>query len=248
MRKIAISIAKGGVSKSTSAVSIAHGLSLRGKKVLLIDTDDQGQDVFLLGVKPTVGLAEVLSGTVTVQKAIFEARKNLWVLAGGKALSAAKREIGRKDFGAECTLADALKPIEGKFDYIIIDTSPSWDTLTINALFYANEVLTPVSLEVLTLNSLVEFAKSLDSVKRFNKKLKHMYVLPTFFDQRVKKSAEILGQLKKHYAPQLVEPIRYNVRISESAGFGQTIFEYAPESPGSLDYKKIVQRIINDEK
>src|ERR1700733_702330 len=159
MRKIAISLSKGGVSKSTSSVSIAHGLARAGKRTLLIDTDDQGQDSFLLGVKPPHGLSEVLNDDFPIESAIFEARPNLWILSGGKSLSGTKRAIGRKDYGAEQTLSDALAPLEGMFDYVIIDTSPSWDSLTINSLFYATEVLTPVSLEVLTMNSLAEFVK-----------------------------------------------------------------------------------------
>jgi len=247
MRKIVISLSKGGVSKSTSSVTIAHGLSLKGKRVLLVDLDDQGQDSFLLGVQPPKGLSDVLLDELPVEQAIFQARPNLFILAGGKALSGAKRAIGRKDYGAEQTLSDALQSIENNFDYIILDTSPSWDTLTINALFYAQEVLTPVSLEVLTLNSLVEFVKSIESVQRFNKELKHCYVLPTFFDGRVKKSAEVLELLKKHFSEKVLSPIRYNVRISESAGFGQTVLEYAPDSHGAADYAKVVERILTDE-
>lgn len=247
MRKIAIGLSKGGVAKSSSSVSLAHGLTLHKKSVLLVDTDDQGQDAFLLGVKPKVGLAEVLNEEVKAQDAIFEARPGLWLLSGGKALSGVKRSINRKDYGSEQTLAEALKPLHDRFDYVILDTSPAWDSLTINALFYATEVLTPVSLEVLSLNSLVEFVKSLEAVSRFNKELIHKYVLPTFHDGRVKKSAEILEQLKKHFPDKLCESIKYNVRISEGAGFGQTIFEYAPSSPGAKDYMKLVKRIMTDE-
>jgi len=247
MRKIAISLSKGGVGKSSTAVTIAQGLARAGRKVLLIDTDDQGQHAFLLGVKPPIGLAEVLNEEATIKEALFQARDNLWLLAGGKSLSGAKRSIGRKDYGGERTLAQALKPIEGKFDYVIIDTAPSWDTLTINAMFYVDEILTPVSLEVLTLNSLGEFLKSIDAVKRFNKKLQHRYVLPTFCDGRVKKTDEIMSQLQKYFPKKLCEPIRYNVKVSECAGHGKTILEYAPDSQGAQDYSKIIKRMISDE-
>jgi len=245
MRKICVALSKGGVAKSSTAVAIAHGLAMRGKKVLLVDTDDQGQDAFLLGVKPEHGLANVLSEEVDAEKALHEARKNLWILAGGTALAGVKRVIGRQDFGAEHTLSKALSKLEGKFDYVIVDTSPSWDSLTINALFYCTEVLTPVSLEALTLNSLVEFSERLKLVQAHNKSLKHAYLIPTFFDRRVKKSEEILKQLKKYYTEQLCNPIKYCVRISESAGFGKTIYEYAPSSTGAKDYQKTVQRIMN---
>jgi len=245
MRKICIALSKGGVAKSSTAISVSHGIALSGKKVLLIDTDDQGQDAFLLGVKPKYGLADVLNEQVRVEQALFQAREGLWILSGGRGLSGVKRAIGRKDFSSEQTLSEFLCPIEGKFDFVIVDTSPSWDTLTINALFYCLEVLTPVSLEVLTLNSLVEFAERLKSVQKFNKKLHHTYLLPTFWDRRVKKSSEILEQLKKYYPEQICEPIKYSVRISEAAGFGKTIYEYASSSSGVKDYQKTVERILN---
>lgn len=248
MRKLTISLSKGGVGKSSSAVSIAHGLARSGKKVLLIDTDDQGQDAFLLGLNPEKGLADVINGDCSIKEATAAARENLWLLAGGKALSGVKRAIGNKDFGGERTLSEALKPLEGEYDYVLIDTSPSWDTLTINSLFYCHEVLTPVSLEVLTLNSLVEFTKRLETIKQYNNNLSHAYVLPTFLDGRVKKSKEILSQLEKHYEGKLCHPVRYNVRLSEAPGFGQTIFEYDPSSPGAKDYQKTIERILKDEK
>lgn len=244
MRKICIALSKGGVAKSTSAVTISHGLSMQGKKTLLIDTDDQGQDAYLLGVSPKNGLAEVLNDGMSVESAAFEARPNLYILAGGKSLAGVKRAIGRKEFGAEQTLSEALSQIEGKFDYVIVDTAPSWDTLTINALFYADEIITPVSLEALTLNSLVEFSRRLESVKKYKEGLKHTMLVPTFADKRVKKSGEIMELLDKHYKSVICTPIRYCSRISEASAFGKTIFEYAPKSTGAQDYKQIVERLI----
>lgn len=244
MRKLCVSLSKGGVGKSSTCVSLAHGLALAGKRVLLVDTDDQGQDSFLLGAQSTYSLADVLNEDVKAEAALHQARDNLWILSGGKALSGIKRAIGRKDFGAEQTLSQALAPLEGAFDFVIVDTSPSWDTLTINALFYCQEVLTPVSLEILTLNSLVEFSERLKTVQNYNKNLNYRYLLPTFWDRRVKKSSEILEQLRKYYPGIVCDPVKYSVRLSESAGFGKTIYEYAPNSTGAQDYEKTVQRIL----
>lgn len=245
MRKLCVSLSKGGVGKSSTCVSLAHGLALAGKKVLLVDTDDQGQDSYLLGVQPPYTLADVLNEDVKVEEAIYQARDNLWILAGGKTLAGVKRMIGRKDFGAEQTLCNALAPLEGRFDFVIVDTSPSWDTLTINALFYCDEVLTPISLEILTLNSLTQFSERLRTVQSYNKKLTFKYLLPTFWDRRVKKSSEILEQLRKYYPDIVCDPVKYSVRLSESAGFGKTIYEYAPKSSGAEDYEKTVQRILS---
>ncbi len=244
MRKLCVGLSKGGVGKSSTCVSLAHGLAMAGKKVLLVDTDDQGQDSFLLGVKPTYGLADVLGEEIKAQDALHQARDNLWILSGGTALSGIKRAIGRKDFGAELTLSQALVPLEKAFDFVIVDTSPGWDALTINALFYCTEVLTPVSLEILTLNSLVEFSARLKNVQNYNKNLHYKYLLPTFWDRRVKKSSEILEQLRTYYPEIVCDPVKYSVRLSESAGFGKTIYEYAPSSTGAQDYEKTVQRIL----
>ena len=247
MRKICVALSKGGVAKSSTAVAISHGLAMAGKKVLLVDTDDQGQDAFLLGVQPSKGLADVIGAGVRAQDALFQARDNLWILAGGKSLSDIKRSIGQNASEAVQAVTKSLAKLEGKFDFVIIDTAPSWDPLTISSLFYCTEVLTPVSLEVLTLNSLVEFSERLRGVQEHNKKLQHRYLVPTFLDRRVKKSSEILEQLKKYYPAQICDPVKYCVRISESAGFGKTIFEFAPTSSGASDYKKTVTRILTNE-
>jgi len=202
----------------------------------------------MLGLQPKAGLAELITEGLTPEEAIVAARERLWLLAGGRALAGVKRLIAQKDFGGERTLAEALAPLDGGYDYVVLDTSPGWDTMTVNVLFYAQEVLTPVSLEVLTVKGLMEFRKSLAAVQKYNEGLSLKYVLPTFLDGRVRKSAEILGQLRAYYGQQLCPPIRYNVRLSEAAGFGQTIFEYAPGSPGAEDYWKLTGRITQNGK
>lgn len=244
MRRIAVSVSKGGVGKTTTAVNLAAGLASKGRRVLMVDTDTQGQAGAMLGVRPEVGLAEFVSGDVAFEEAAVEAREGLSLLAGGRSLAALKRLISRQEYGGERVLEEALSKVDIGFDYVILDTSPGWDALTVNVLFYAREILAPVSTEVLTLDSLIEFTKSIESIQKYNTALKLNYVLPTFLDGRVKKSGEILSQLRKHFGKNVVlSPVRYNVRLSEAPGYGQTIYEYAPGSTGAEDYKTLTERI-----
>ncbi len=247
MRKIVVSLSKGGVGKTTTAVNLAAGLATSGgTKVLLIDTDTQGQAGSMLGVETDMGLAELMFGECKPEEAIVEARKNLFLLAGGRALAGIQRLIVRKEFGGEQTLAEAMSSVDGGYDYVILDTPPGWSSMTINVLFYANEVLAPVSLEAMTLQGLLEFNQSLKAIQQYRHELILKYVLPTFLDRRVKKSAEILEMLHEHYGDLVCDPIRYNVRLSEAPGFGRTIFEYDASSPGAKDYRKLTKRIARD--
>lgn len=246
MRKIAISLSKGGVGKTTTAVSLASGLARSGYTVLLIDTDTQGQSSKALGLDPEAGLADLLSGEASPEVAIAEARDGLYLLAGGRSLAGLKRLIDRKDYGGERTLSEGLAPLDDLYDYAILDTSPGWDSLTVNVLFYAEEILAPVSMEVLTLTGLLDFQKSIEAIQKYQEGLQLSYILPTFYDRRVRKSEEILQQLQVFYQEKVCSPIRYSVRLSEAPGFGQTIYEYAPGSSGAEDYQALVERISKD--
>lgn len=248
MRKIAVALSKGGVGKTTTAVNLAAGLALAGQRVLLVDVDTQGQVTKALGVQAALGLADLVTGETTPAEALLPARERLAVLAGGRALAGLKRQITRRDFGGEQVLAEALTVYEDQFDFAILDTAPGWDALTVNALFYAHEVLAPVSLEVLTLQGLIEFGTSLAAIQKYHPALHLAYILPTFFDRRVRKSAEILEQLQSHYGEQVCAPVRYSVRLSEAPGYGQSIFEFAPHSPGAEDYQALVERITRDDR
>ncbi|MGE4442023.1 MAG: AAA family ATPase [Desulfomicrobium sp.] len=242
-RRIGVTLSKGGVGKTTTSVNLAAGLALAGYKVLLVDTDTQGQAAYLLGQKPKVGLTELVTGELPPAETIVQARENLWLLAGGRSLAGVKRIIDRKDFGGELTLVEALEPIEKDYDFVIVDTSPGWDPLTVNVLFYVYELITPVSLEVMTLQGLVEFLKSLSSIQKYRSDVALNYILPTFLDKRIKNPDAILDKLKDLYGEYVCTPIRYNVRLSESPAYGKTIFEYAPGSHGSQDYRDLVRKI-----
>lgn len=187
-----------------------------------------------------------MTGELPPAEAIVQARENLWLLAGGRSLAGIKRLIDRKDYGGELTIAEALEPIESKYDYVVVDTSPGWDPLTVNVLFYVRELITPVSLEVMTLQGLVEFLKSLTAIQKYRSEVTLNYILPTFLDKRIKNPDSILDRLKELYGDYVCTPIRYNVRLSEAPAYGKTIFEYAPGSPGSLDYRELVRKVTGN--
>ncbi len=247
MRKITVSLSKGGVGKTTTAVNLSHGLALAGEKVLLIDCDTQGQSATALGVDPEKGLADLFTGHCKPEEALYEARERLWILAGGRDLAGAKREIDRRTFGGEMALSEVMEPFEGKFDFVIVDTAPSLDILSINVLFYCKEILTPVSPDILTLHGVIDFLhQSVMGVQKYHKELVVKYIVPTLYDLRVKKSNEILAQLKEYFPEQLCDPIKYNVRLSEAPGFGQTIFEFDPKSTGARGYRALTEKVMSD--
>lgn len=244
-RTIGVILSKGGVGKTTTSVNFAAGLAMAGYKVLLVDTDTQGQSSYMLGVKPEYGLADLITKDAEPQRAILKARENLWLLAGGRTLAGIKRMIDRKDFGGELTLAETLQPFEHLFDFVIVDSSPGWDPITVNVLFYVNEILVPVSLEIMSLQGLSEFTKSLATIQKYRGKLGITYILPTFLDEKIVSRGEILGKLKELYKDAVCQPIRYDPRIAEAPAYGQTIFEYDSGSSGVADYKALVRKITD---
>ena len=246
-RIIAVSLSKGGVGKTTTAVNLAACLSLNDRRVLLIDTDTQGQSGTALGIEQGPGLAEYVLNETDAAGAIVEARPGLYLMRGSYRLAGVKEVISSKQINPQLTLARALEPINPHFDYVIIDTSPGWDSLQINVLFYGRELLCPVNLEMMSIDGLLGFLDRVREVQVDNPGLIVRYLLPTELDRRVKQTSEILGQLQDTFGATICDPIRYNVRLSEAPAHGQHIFEYSPKSNGAADYQALTQRILADE-
>ena len=246
MRKVAFSNAKGGVAKTTTCVNIGAGLSLAGYRTLIVDLDSQGQITKSLGVDAEQGLAELVQGDASLEDVQVKAREDLFVIAGGRALSGVKRLISRREMRSELVLAEALEGLRG-YDFVLLDTAPSWDVLNVNCLFYADELLIPVSMEVLALQGIGDFLGSVKQVQRYREGLKIAGIIPTFYDARVRKSAEILEQLGRYFPEAVWPPVRYNVRLSEAPGYGQHIFEYDRRSNGAADYARLTERLAKGE-
>ncbi|MBA3792453.1 MAG: ParA family protein [Rubrobacter sp.] len=242
MRKIAFTNAKGGVAKTTTCVNVGAGLALAGYRTLLVDCDTQGQITKSLGIRAGEGLADLVQGDAGLDDVQIEARENLFVISGGGTLSGVKRMISRRDMRSELVLSEALEDLRG-YDFVLLDTAPSWDVLSVNCLFYVDEILIPVSMEVLALQGIGDFLGRVNEVQQYREGLLIKGIIPTFYDGRVKKSAEIMEQLERHFPDALWPAVRYNTRLSEAPGFGQHIFEYARRSNGAADYARLAQRL-----
>jgi len=246
MKKFAMANQKGGVAKTTSCVSVAAGLAELNFKTLVIDLDSQGQITQALGIVPDRDLSDLFFDRCGLNDVIIQARQNLFVIAGGQKLAAVKREIARRDISPERALSEVLSGLNS-FDYCLVDTAPSWDVLNVNCLFFVDAVIVPVSMEVLALQGVVSFLQSVREIQKYRNELQIKFIVPTFYDARVKKSGEILSQLIKHFGDKVTEPIRYNVRLSEAPGFGQHIFEFNRRSTGAADYARLIERIVSNE-
>ncbi len=253
MRKIAVAMAKGGVGKTTTAVNLAHQLALQGQRVLLVDCDTQAQVSKFLGVSPPHGMYEFVTGRTTdgvpvaKKDAVFAARENLWILDGGIQLAALKNWLGeqpadkRHDY-----LRRTLVPKGDGLDFILFDCAPGWDVLSVNVLMACSEVMCPVALQGPALEGLKTFFGYLISAQKENEMLALKYVLPTMFDRRTRQSELIYRKLKRLFSKQICDPIRHNVRLSEAATAGKTIFEYRRHATGAEDYRKLSRRLIDD--
>ena len=253
MRKLAVAMAKGGVGKTTTAVNLAHGLAILGKRVLLVDCDTQGQVAKFLGAKPEYGLYEFITRkdkngkTISRNSTLYQSRQNLWILAGGIRLVELKNWLGEQPRETRQTiLGHQLVPQQGSLDFMIFDCAPGWDVLSVNILMAANQVFCPVALQGPSLEGLKTFFKYLQSAQKLNADLRLEYILPTMFDRRTRQSYEILKQIQKYFARQICDPIHYNVRLSEAPFRGQTIFEYEARSSGALDYQRLIRRVLEN--
>ena len=122
---------------------------------------------------------------------------------------------------SELVLSEALEDLRG-YDFVLLDTAPSWDVLNVNCLFYVDELLIPVSMEALALQGIGDFLGRVDQVQRYRDGLRVLSIIPTFYDRRVRKSAEILEQLKRYFPNALWPCVRYNSKLSEAPGLAST--------------------------
>lgn len=241
-----VSNEKGGVGKSTTAVNLAHGLALLGKKVLLIDLDPQGSATRHLGRKPSPATRQLLLGGESVSKLAETVRPNLDLISSNIELADVRDylsiKMGRTPQAARTALRDSLRGLE-RYDYLITDCSPSVDILTLNAMMAGDQLLVPVSADFLSAVGTEQHLQTLELAEEMGSTIELAYIVPTRYDGRTKRAQRILEILQQTFGEIVTHPIRTNTAVAEAPHFGQTIFEHAPNSHGAADYQKLVEVI-----
>ena len=240
---------KGGVGKTTSAINIAAGTGLKGKKTLLLDCDPQGNASSGVGIrKSRIGATtyDILIGRARAEDAIIKTDfENLSVLPSSMPLAAAELELADLDDRA-FRLKNALESVKNDFDYIFIDCPPSLGMLTINALTASDGVIVPMQCEYFSLEGLTQILTTVKQVKRlYNPQLSLTGILITMHNGRLNLSVQVLDELKKHYADKLFSaPVSRYVRLCEAPSFGMPIQYYDKYSKGSSAYDDIVKELL----
>jgi len=243
---IAVFNHKGGTGKTTTSVSLAAGLAMRGKRVLLVDTDSQGNVGVSLNAKSERTLYHVVVMGLPVADAVSKVRDNLDLIASNESLAAAELYLaGRQN--RDRVLSRRLEAARAAYDVIVLDCSPSLSLMNQNALVFADGVLVPVACDYL---SLVGVRQVIRTVKNVNQLLHHPVqiwgVLPTFYDSRARICREALSTMKDHFGDRCLLPIRAAMKVKEAPSQGQTIFEYAPGSNAAEDYLRVVERMLGE--
>src|SRR5690348_2318131 len=244
-RRVAILNQKGGTGKTTTAVNLAAGIADRGYDTLLVDVDAEGNVGTSLGIRGERTLYHVLVGEAAPAEVIVPLGGHFDVITADATLAMAEVFLARVDSGRDRVLADRLAPLRARYQYVVLDCGPSLSLLNQNALSFADEVLIPVSCDYLALVGVKQVLKTLKDIdKHLGHSVRISGVVPTFFDARTRLAREAVETLSGHFKERLYEPIRRSTRLAEAPSHRQTIFEYAPESVGAEDYRRLVERFV----
>lgn len=247
MRKICIINQKGGVGKTTTAVSLAAGLARTGKKVLLVDLDAQGNIQTSIGATSQKSLYHFLIENAELNECVSMLGKGLDILRSDETMTKAETMITKLPEGNTQVIKEKFDAIKG-YDYVLIDCAPSLGIMNQNAMLYADEAIIPVSTDYLGMDALTKMIEAIKNLNAyFDHTLKITRIVPTKYDARVKDSREVLKHLQNDYYEVLAEPIRINSKLQEAPKAMQSIYKYAPSSRGAKDYLALVQLVLSDE-
>jgi chromosome partitioning protein len=246
---ICIANQKGGVGKTTTAVSLAHGLALRGKQVLLIDLDPQGQSATALGRSPEPGVFYLLTMGTSPQETTFvqswvrsSGREGLYLYPGDQQTMAAQTVLNAQNQPISSSRADIKPFFKEGLHYIIFDTAPSVGGIQERAVWSSDLVIVPTATEFLSaegVGKVMRMMSILQQKKRWGGAL--LGILPTFYDEQTRESKVTMEGLQERFGQSLLTPIHRATILRECAASGQTIFETDPDSRAAAEYQTLTQ-------
>jgi chromosome partitioning protein len=243
---IAIANQKGGVAKTTTAVSLAHGLALRDQRVLLVDFDPQGHCATSLVIDPEPG---VFNALINPRSDIHQwirgtTRAGLDLLPGDRSTATAQIVINAEN--QPIALIHLLfLPLAKDYDYMIFDTAPSVGGIQERAIYAAGVVLIPTATEFLPMDGLAQMMELLASLKsNWHWPGKLLGILPTFYDEQTRESQKSLADMQAGFGDSILKPIHRATVLRECAAEGKTIFEMAPASRAGYEYEQLVDEVM----
>lgn len=250
---IAVSNQKGGVGKSTTAVNLAAALGLKGKKVLVIDFDPQGNTTTSFGIEKRRirnTIYEAVIGNCRMVEAIVATNfRGVSVVPATQTLSGAAVEFLELD-RRSLRLKMQILTVKDDYDYIFIDCPPTLDLITINALAACDSVIIPIQCEFLSLEGLVELTEAIKRVqKSFNPNITIDGILFTMYMKRYNLTAQVVDEVKAHFPKTVYKTvIPRNVALSEAPSFGQPIMYYNPKCKGAKAYEEFADEFLKKQK
>lgn len=246
---VSFSNQKGGVGKTTSCVNLAAQIANKGKKVLLVDMDPQGNATSGLGIskaKIRKTIYEVIIGQCDIKDAMIKtAFKNLWIVPATIELAGAELELHELDESLDFAKI-AFDSVKEDFDYIFIDCPPSLGMLTVKALSVSDGVVIPMQCEFYSLEGMSQLFNTIKKIRQlFNPTLQVVGILLTMYNGRLTLTGQVVAELKKYYADQLFRvPISRTVRLSEAPSYGAPICYHDPYGKGALEYAAVAKELM----